>query len=424
MSRAQSHSRRATHALQKLSEADPALAALALWCAHRDADLAGDLPADSDGHTIRYAPGFAALSLPEQMGLCAHHILHIALRHSARSETLRLRLGPGFDPDLFGIAADILINETLLQAGYIQPRPHVSHATVKRELGIDSPADLLRSFDAERLFTEMRRDAAAKPEGQGKTDKIKAMAGADGFRPDIAPSPTGEDGDEDTPEARDFEWRQHLARALEAGKLAGRGIGALGFRLADIPETTTPWEVILRGLLDRATRADPRRSFRRPAGRWVAGEAEARARGRPVPVFEPALQRETTQPRIVLAIDSSGSVTGDQLAHFAAQIARIGRRVLAEIHVLIFDETVQSAHKMRGTHWAATLAGWDFARDGGTSFVDVLERAAALTPSAVVVLTDLDGPMGAAPGRAPVIWACPKPPESPPPFGRVLVLDR
>lgn len=424
MTRAQTHSRRATHALQKLSEADPALAALALWCAHRDADLADTLPAESDGHTVCYGPMFETLSLPEQMGLCAHHILHISLRHSVRSETLRLRLGPEHDPDLFGIAADVLINETLLQAGYIQPRPHVSHATIKRELDLDNPAALLTAYDAERLFQAMRRDSPAKPEGQGKTDRIKAMAGADGFRPDLAPSPSGEDGDEDTPEARDFEWRQHLARALEAGRLAGRGIGALGFRLADIPEATTPWEVILRGLLDRATRSDPRRSFRRPAGRWVAMEAEARRHNRPVPVFEPAIQRETTQPRIVLAIDSSGSVTGDQLAHFATQIARIGRRVLAEIHVLIFDETVQAHHRMRGPNWAATLAGWDFARDGGTSFVDVLDRAAALRPSAVVLLTDLDGPMGAPPGPTKVIWACPNPPANPPPFGRVLVLDR
>lgn len=424
MTRAPTHSRRATQALQKLSEADPALAALALWCAHRDADLDDPLPADSDGHTVRYGPLFETLSLPEQMGLCAHHILHIALRHSARSETLRLRLGPDHDPALFGIAADVLINETLMQAGYIQPRPHVSHATIKNELDLDSPAALLTGYDAERLFMAMRRDSPAKPEGQGKTDWIKAMAGADGFRPDLAPSPNGEEGDEDTPEARDFEWRQHLARALEAGKLAGRGIGALGFRLADIPDATTPWEVILRGLLDRATRTDPRRSFRRPAGRWVAMEAEARRHDHPVPVFEPAIQRETTQPRIVLAIDSSGSVTGDQLSHFAAQIARIGRRVRAEIHVLIFDETVQAHHRMRGATWAEALAGWDFTRDGGTSFVDVLDHAAALTPSAVLLLTDLDGPMGTPPGRAQVIWACPKPPTTAPPFGKLLVLDR
>jgi hypothetical protein len=250
------------------------------------------------------------------------------------------------------------------------------------------------------------------------------MAGADGFRPDLAPAPTGEDGPHDTPEARDFEWRQHLARALEAGKLAGRGIGALGYRLADIPQSRTPWEVLLRGLLDKALRTAPRPSYRRPAGRWVAAEAEARRTNRPVPVFEPAPQRDSRQPRLVLAIDSSGSITGPDLAHFASQIDRIGRRMAAEFHVLIFDETVQAHHRMRGGGWAQALGDWSFARDGGTSFVDVLSRAATLDPSAVVLLTDLDGPMGPPPGRAPVIWACPAPPAITPPFGKVLVLDR
>jgi predicted metal-dependent peptidase len=126
----------------------------------------------------------------------------------------------------------------------------------------------------------------------------------------------------------------------------------------------------------------------------------------------------------VLGIDSSGSVTGADLAHFAAQIERIGRRMVAETHVLIFDEEVRAHHRMRGGGWARTLGEWSFARDGGTSFVGMLESAAALAPSAVVVLTDLDGPVGPPPGRAPVIWACPAPPAARPPFGKVLVLDR
>lgn len=416
------HSRRATRALQKLSEEDPALAALALWCNHRDTDLA-DLPADSDGATVRYGPSFEDLRLPEQMGLCAHHILHIALRHSARATALSLRLGPGYDPEVFGIAADALINETLLAAGYIQPRPHVTFATIASEIDADTAGDLLSGFDAERLFMALRTETAAKPEGTGKSERVKAMAGADGFQPDLAPAPTGQDGDHETAQAQDFEWRQHLARALEAGKLAGRGIGALGYRLADIPQSRTPWEVLLRGLLDRALRADPRQSYRRPAGRWVAAETEARKAGRPVPVFEPSRQRDAAQPRIVLCIDSSGSVTGADLAHFAAQVARIGRRMAAEIHVLIFDETVQSHQKMRGGNWAQALGDWTFSRDGGTSFIDVLNHAASLAPSVVVLLTDLDGPLGPPPGRIPVIWACPASPGATPPFGRVLVLD-
>ena len=58
---------------------------------------------------------------------------------------------------------------------------------------------------------------------------------------------TGED------RAADADWHRHLSRAMEAGRLAGRGIGAAGLRLADLPEPATPWEVILRRLVTRAS---------------------------------------------------------------------------------------------------------------------------------------------------------------------------
>jgi hypothetical protein len=64
---------------------------------------------------------------------------------------------------------------------------------------------------------------------------------------------------------------------------------------------------------------------------------------------------------------------------------------------------------------------WRVRRAGGTSFVDVLARADALDPSAIVLLTDLDGPIGPAP-RRPVIWACCRIPRTAPPFGQILDL--
>ncbi|WP_424964744.1 DUF2201 family putative metallopeptidase [Dinoroseobacter sp. S375] len=423
MTRAAAHSQRATRALQKLSEADPALAALALWCQHRDRDL-GALPAQSQGVRIAYGPAFEGLGLSEQMGLCAHHILHVALRHSARANGLELRLGPAFAPELFGIAADVLINETLLAAGYIQPRPHVTLATLGRAAPAATARDLLGQYDAERLYMALRGNGGDAGRAKQAREALTEAAEADGYRADLAPEQDGGGGEDDTQEAQDFEWRQHLARALEAGKLAGRGIGALGFRLADIPESRTPWEQTLRNLLDRALRDAPRPSFRRPAGRWVAAETEARANGRPVPVFEPARQRDQMQPRIVLALDCSSSITGQDLAHFAAQVARIGRRVMAEIHVMLFDEVVQSHRQMRGAGWSDSLADWDFARDGGTSFVEVIAEAASLNPSVLILLTDCDGPFGDPPGRLPVIWACAEPPAQRPPFGTLLTMER
>ncbi len=63
-------------------------------------------------------------------------------------------------------------------------------------------------------------------------------------------------------------------------------------------------------------------------------------------------------------------------------------------------------------------------RGGGTAFPPVIAAAAALGPSALVILTDLEGEPGEAPRGVPVIWAVPDGPVTPPPFGRVLTLAR
>jgi len=84
-------SARAARAVAHLGEVDPALAVLALWCRIRD----GDGPTRTTGDTITVGPTFDRLGLPEQVGLVAHHVLHVALRHSDRQAGLAERLGDG-----------------------------------------------------------------------------------------------------------------------------------------------------------------------------------------------------------------------------------------------------------------------------------------------------------------------------------------
>jgi hypothetical protein len=89
--------------------------------------------------------------------------------------------------------------------------------------------------------------------------------------------------------------------------------------------------------------------------------------------------------------------------------------------VLGFDEVVYAHDVLRAAHGDKASGNWTVRRAGGTSFVDVLARADALDPSAIVLLTDLDGPIGPAPKR-PVIWACCAAARITPPFGQILDL--
>jgi len=206
------HSSRAGPALRALIEIDPAMAALSLWCDHRD----GDGPvARTAGTMITYGPGFEALPRHEQTGVAAHHILHVALRHSVRMASMDARFGERFDPDLYAIAADAVVNEALVQSGYAIPRPALTLTGLLADLDGAAPpaAKALAVWDTDRLYIRLTQ------QGSG-ADRAKAHVRALVFEPDLGPTAQRSEAAEGADEAL---WRQHLSRAMEAGRLAGRG---------------------------------------------------------------------------------------------------------------------------------------------------------------------------------------------------------
>lgn len=448
------HTRRAGAALRRLSEDDPALGALALWCRHRDSDDR-DTAAWTDGQSIFYGPRFETLPLHEQAGLAAHQVLHIALRHGPRAQALHGRFGDRHDAELFNIACDAILNQTLVEAGHCLPRPAV---LLPGLLKAALPEEVRTShWDAEALYVRLMDDStrpgkgqgAGKGQGTGKgqgagkdqgsgqgqgrddigaagTDPARAakdFARQRGFGADLEPAPGPAEGDADeAPDASD--WQERIARAMEAGRSAGRGIGTLSQRLADLPQVgMPPWERLLRHSISKAVAQVPRQDWGVPARRWLAADSAARAEGRFQPAFQPARRPDRRRARVAIAVDTSTSIDDARLQLFAAQVAGIGRRTGAEVHVLAFDTVVTGHTQMQGMAWESEIRRIDFARGGGTDFGPAIARALDLDPSVIVILTDLDGPCGPAP-KVPVIWAVPQETPPRPPFGRVISLAR
>ncbi len=396
-------SARIARALAQMQETDPALSALALWCHIADSDT----PTRTAAATIHIGPEFTALPLREQVGLAGHHILHIALRHEARMAAMATRMGHAFDQMRYNLAADALVNEILEQARHALPRPAVTLSSLLRDVLEEDPQDALTKWDVDRLYTAL---SAQSGEGKGRQDDYLSQME---FRNDLDPNKDQDHGSDAA------EWQAHLTRAAQTSGASGRGIGHLLSRLADRPITNTAWEILLRRLLSHAVSHHPRQSYRRPRRSWIAAEADTRARNAPTPVFEPGQSRDATRPRIVVGIDSSGSVSDATLALFSAEVLGIARRSGAETHALYFDETVYRHEVLDTTTW--DLHRGDVRREGGTSFVGVMEQAALLSPSIIVILTDLDGPFGPDPACR-VVWATPLYQWADPPFGTVVSL--
>ncbi|GAB5446816.1 MAG: VWA-like domain-containing protein [Gymnodinialimonas sp.] len=353
-----------------------------------------------------------SFGLAEQVGLVAHHVLHVALRHSNRQAALAERLGTKFDATLFGIAADGLINETLVLAGHAIPRPAILVTDLLQTIGetATSPMQALSEWDADRL-------AMALHSTTERSEKARKFGQSREFEQDLVARDAG--SEEEAPSAAD--WRNQMIRALEAGRKAGTGIGRFGGILADLAAPRIPWEVHLRGLLATALSDTPTISFRRPASRWIAIAALAQATNTPEPVFQPGRSKDAFRPRVAVGLDTSSSIDATTLSLFWQEIEGVSRRSGAEVHLLAFDESVHVARRIDAGAWRS-LRDKPMRTGGGTDYAPVFDAALRLQPSILVMLTDLDAPFGSPP-PFPMLWVVPKREVKEVPFGRVIEVD-
>ncbi|MEM8837824.1 MAG: VWA-like domain-containing protein [Pseudomonadota bacterium] len=428
------HTKRATGALQKLIETDPAFGSLSLWCIHRDSspetitvfqegegalvetfEIAYEIaPAYTDGRTIYYGSAFEDFDLDEKVAVCAHEILHIAFQHIPRGKALSERFGPRYSPLLFNIATDALINETLALANHKLPQPCIRLLPILTMLGIEEQVvKMLQELDAEKLYVKLL-EAVEADNINGKT--IQDLLAAQGV--DIRP--LGHVSAQDRIEGA--EWDQRLKRAMAQGRQAGRGVGKVVHRIGDVPKSKTPWELILRRLVTKAVTRRPTPSFLRPTRRWLALDAHANRTGRPRPVYEPGSHLARSRPRVAVCVDVSASISTLMINRFAGEIAGIGKRTGAEIHLIVFDHGIQLVTKLEGADFSTELKSLRFKSGGGTSFIEPVRLAVDLDPSIIIVLTDLMGPFGDKPQNVSVIWACPTGYRTAAPFGRVVSL--
>jgi hypothetical protein len=413
----------------------PATGGLALWMPHRD--VAGGAPpappVATDGITLLYAPGFAALPLPEQAGWVAHEVLHVALRHVPRLRALQQRLGD-VDARLFNICADAIVNSALAHLSWLRlpPRAVRLEQLLASSLAVSMTAEAaLLEWDVERLYRAIddRREpdtgrrgtqAGATPvarEDGPRAARVRALA--EDSVPDLLPDAASPEAPE-APEAQaehTHTWGERVLRA-HAGDGEHSMLRAL---LADLPRLRTPWEQVLRTRLARALAQRPAPSWSRPTRSWIANQGRA-GPGHRLP-WEPGTSATSTAPRLAVVVDVSGSIADALAARFAGEIEAIARRCEADLVLVIGDDRVRQVVHMQ--HGRVRLPALVFQGGGGTDFAPLLEEADRHRPDIGVVLTDLQGPAAFRP-RWPVVWAVPEANAAHAaatlPFGRLLVL--
>lgn len=437
---------RGVQAVQRMVEYAPSTGGLALWVHHHDETNAdtGEAapPVTTDGITLRYSPGFAALPLPLQVGHVAHEVLHIALRHTQRYSALQGVLGD-VDLLLYNTCADAVVNSALSHLGWLQlPQGAVLLDTLlESTLALTHPVEKsLLEWDVERLYRAIDDRRPGRSGGPNQQAQNQQAGGSGADRPGGGQQATREDGPRsararalgaatahdlqpgttcrEAPEAdaeAAREWSERLLRAH-----AGDGeFSMLRALLTDLPRTHTPWQQVLRTQLARGLTPKLGVSWSRPARSYIANQGRNTA-GHRLP-WEPGFTTARRVPRLAVVVDVSGSIEDAVLARFASEINAITRRLEAGLVLVVGDERVRAVtHCEPGR---SQLAELKFEGGGGTDFTPLLEEADRHRPDIGVVLTDLEGPARFRP-RWPVVWAVQRQhAAAAAPFGRLLVLD-
>lgn len=323
----------------------------------------------TNGAVIAWDPAFVATLTNEQLvAVMAHEVMHCACGHPWRRDAR--------DPQGWNVAADYAINGILKEAGFRLPESALLDAQY---------AGKHAEWIYDRLPQNQKNGSGNDPSGMGE----------------VRDAPSG-DADADAPGKE--EWAQLTKQAARAAQAIGKLPAGLKRELDQATNEPVDWRSALRRYIQETTRADY--SWQRPNARYIASG-----------LYLPALYSQACG-KIVIGVDTSGSIDNVLLAQFAREINAIVEDVQpSSVDVMYCDAEVHRVDSFeRGEYVEIKAEG-----GGGTSFVPVFDKVSESgeTPAVLVYLTDMYGTFPDQAPDYPVIWASYSTVDSAP-FGDVI----
>ncbi len=357
----------------------------------------------SDGKTFYYNRDYIdALDAEQTQFALSHEALHCALSHfHRRGHRIKHR---------WDLACDYAINPLLINDG-LKPTPDAMHLREYEGMTAEEIYPCLEDNDngGERDLVDDRQSDDADPdkeqnrqqdksgggkdeerqnddksEGQGNQDDSKEDAGRGG----AAPQPAGMTAQEE--DELSLQWEQRLAGAAQQALQSGKLEGEMARMVDHLLQPKLPWRMLLARYMTATAREDY--SYTRPSSR------------RGDPAIYPSMRSNET--RIVVAIDTSGSIGETEIQEFISEIDAIKSQVRASIVLLTCDSKLNY-----GCPW--TFEAWDTFRfdveirgGGGTNFRPVFEwvEAQDRAPDLLVYFTDAEGLFPEVEPAFPVTW--------------------
>lgn len=340
-----------------------------------------------DGVSLFVNPKFVEeKSQAELCGVIAHECLHVALLHPTRRGQR--------DPKKWNIATDHAVNLQLLEA--------IGNADYLMELPSDCLADpQYKGMSADTIYNRLPDD---------KGDDGGDPGDQPGNQPGNSPGDTGGCGEVfDAPadvsvEEIEAEIKQRVVQAAHSARAQGKLPGNMESMIDDMLKPVVDWKSKLREHFERVFPSDY--SWMRPNRRFLHEG-----------LYLPGVEKDGTG-HIVVGVDTSGSVSDNEIAQFVGEINSICEDVVPEkVTVIYCDSEIQGVDEFEADEDFVPRAPGR----GGTRFTPVFEEIEkrGIECKTLIYLTDLGSNDYPTTPSYPVIWGATDR-YSTPPFGEVI----
>ncbi|WP_078121932.1 vWA domain-containing protein [Thiosocius teredinicola] len=421
-----------TAARAKLILDKPFLGALVLRLPMAAADPNWCATTATDARKFYYNPEYIdSLSMSQTQFMLAHEALHCALSHFARRQH---RIQHRWD-----LACDYAINPLLLDDGLTPPpncnvMPQYLGMTAEEIYPLIDENDQTETVD-QHLFDQDNQSgggqqgkAPDKPEkeqqssgkggdnsqreddrdsgGETPLDQKSEQRQGQGAKPLEADNQQTDqqqrDGDESgrgepTPpplsneerQTLEVQWQQRLAGAAQQAMQAGKMGGTMARLVDHLLQPQLPWRMLLARYMTAMARDDF--SYMRPSRR----EGDA---------ILPSLK--SSQVEIVVAIDTSGSIRGNEMDEFLSEVSALKGQMRARVTLLACDTNLAEGSPWIFEPWEEFTCPTQIAGGGGTDFRPVFKwlDEQGSHPELLVYFTDAQGQFPEHEPNYPVIW--------------------
>lgn len=308
-----------------------------------------DVTAATNGKSIKFGRAFCdKLTDEELLFVALHEAAHIVMMHMWRRN--------GRDPALWNLANDAIINNMLIRDRYVMPKGGVLIDWVDMNMS------------SEDVYNKLLQE---QEQGQG------------GW---------GDSGDlEDAPDSADAtDIEATIQTAARVAKACGDDNPLIARVLEGEFSPRLSWVEVLRHIMSSVQRNDY--SYRKFNKRTAS-----------LGVYLPSLYNESLGG-LLIAVDTSGSISEAQLAQISAEITAIAEDCCPDwVEVVYCDTAIQRVERFE----AGESIKLEPVGGGGTRFAPVFEHALKHPErlAAVVYFTDLMGnTMECSDPGVPVVW--------------------